>query len=89
MLLENMQLIQNWLATKLARQNPRRNRTTINDVGDETNAVAKTTGAVRKERVEEATRGPRRSQTGPMKTREKMDPMKAAMPAVPTSVLVK
>lgn len=46
-------------------------------------------GAVMRERVAEATRGPRRSHTGPMARREKMEPRKEAMPAVPTSVSVR
>lgn len=58
----------------------------MKEVGDETKAVAKTIGAVRRETVAEAIRGPTRSQTGPMARREKMEPMKAAIPAVPTSV---
>ncbi|KAK6256434.1 hypothetical protein SCA6_017739 [Theobroma cacao] len=58
----------------------------MKEVGDETKAVAKTTGAVMRESEAEAIRGPTRSHTGPMARREKIEPTKAAMPAVPTSV---
>lgn len=44
-----------------------------------------TTGAVRRESVAEAIRGPTRSQTGPMANREKIEPTKAAIPAVSMS----
>lgn len=42
-------------------------------------------GAVASERVAEARRGPKRSQAGPIARREMMEPVKAAIPAVPTS----
>lgn len=77
------------MATKLAKQNPTRKRTRMKDCGEETREADKTTGAVMRERVAEATRGPRRSHTGPMARREKMEPRKEAMPAVPTSVSVR
>ena len=86
---ENMELIQNWFATKFARQNPTRKRTRINDVGEVTKQVDKMTGAVTRESVAEAMRGPTRSQAGPMARREKMEPMKEAMPALPMSVSVR
>ena len=84
-----MELIQNWFATKFARQNPTRKRTRINDVGEVTKQVDKMTGAVTRESVAEAMRGPTRSQAGPMARREKMEPMKEAMPALPMSVSVR
>ncbi|KAK5820435.1 hypothetical protein PVK06_025482 [Gossypium arboreum] len=82
---ENNELIQNWLATKLAKQNPMRKRTRMKEVGEEIKAVAKTIGAVMRERAAEAIRGPTRSHTGPIARREKMEPMKAAVPAAPMS----
>lgn len=78
---ENMQLIQNWLATKLAREKPTRKRTAMKEFGEEIREVARMMGEVRRERVAEATRGPRRSQMGPMAMREKIEPRKAAMAA--------
>lgn len=49
-------------------------------------AVERMRGDVRRERVPEAMRGPRRSQVGPMRRREMMEPAKEAMPALETSV---
>lgn len=86
---ENMELIQNWLETKFARENPIKNRTRMNDLGEEMKAVERTTGAVRRERVAVAIRGPTTSQVGPMARREKMEPAKEAMPAALTSVSVR
>lgn len=83
---ENMELIQNWLATKLASEKPTKNRSKMNDNGEEMNVADRRMGAVMRERVAEARRGPKRSQAGPMARREMMEPAKAAMPAVPTSV---
>jgi hypothetical protein len=51
--------------------------------------VAKMIGAVRRESVAEAMRGPIRSHAGPMARREKMEPAKEAMPAWPISVSVR
>lgn len=48
-----------------------------------------TTGAVTRETVADATRGPKKSQTGPMARREKMEPTKEAMPAWPISACVR
>lgn len=53
--------------------------------GEETSDMEHTAGAVRRESVAEARRGPKRSHTGPMARREKMEPRKEAMPAVATS----
>ncbi|PON41598.1 hypothetical protein PanWU01x14_288700, partial [Parasponia andersonii] len=79
---ENMELIQNWLATKFARENPTRKRTAMNALGEETrNDMARTAGAVRRESVAEAILGPTRSHAGPIARREKMDPTKEATPA--------
>lgn len=45
-------------------------------------------GAVMRESVAEAMRGPTRSHAGPMARREKMEPTKEAMPALPISISV-
>lgn len=82
---ENIELIQNWLDTKFARENPMRNRMMMNPPAEETSEAARMAGAVKMERVAEATRGPKRSQAGPMAKRERMAPAKEAMPAAPTS----
>lgn len=83
--LENMELIQNWLATKFASEKPTKNRSKMNDNGDEMNAAERIMGAVTSESVAEARRGPKRSHAGPMARREMMEPANAADPAVPTS----
>ncbi|KAM1715720.1 hypothetical protein ACFX1X_023745 [Malus domestica] len=46
---ENMQLIQNWLATKLAREKPAMKRMAMKELGEETRDVERMTGAVRRE----------------------------------------
>lgn len=84
-----MELIQNWLATKFASEKPIRKRRKMKDKGVEMKAAERTTGAVRRERVAEAMRGPTRSQTGPMARREKMEPTKDAIPALPMSAEVR
>lgn len=63
-----------------------RNRTSMKLFAEEIREVERTTGAVRSDRVAEATRGPNTSQAGPMARREKMEPMKEAIPALPISV---
>lgn len=78
---ENMELIQNWFATKFANEKPTRNLIKINECGELINEVARIAGAVRSERVAEAIRGPTRSQIGPMAKREKIEPTKEAIPA--------
>lgn len=55
----------------------------MKEFGEETKEVAKMIGAVRRDSVTEAMRGPTMSQTGPMARREKMEPRKEAMPAAP------
>lgn len=82
---ENMELIQNWLATKLASEKPTKKRSKMNDNGEDMKAAERRIGAVTRERVAEARRGPKTSQAGPMARRETMEPAKAAIPAVPTS----
>ncbi|KAH7852266.1 hypothetical protein Vadar_022596 [Vaccinium darrowii] len=59
--------------------------TRMKENGDWIKETERTTGEVRRERVAEATRGPKRSQAGPMARREKMEPAKEAMPALPMS----
>lgn len=86
---ENMELIQNWLDTKLASEKPMKKRRTMKDRGDVIREVERTIGAVRRESVAEATRGPKRSHAGPMARREKMAPVNEAMPALPISVSVR
>lgn len=61
----------------------------MNDSGDDTKDMARMIGAVRRESVAEATRGPTRSHVGPMARREKMEPTKDAMPALPISLAVR
>lgn len=82
---ENMELIQNWFATKFASENPIRNRTRTKDHGVVVKAVARTKGMVRMDREAEATRGPTASQMGPITKRERMAPMKEAIPERPMS----
>lgn len=60
----------------------------MKDCGEEIREVAKMMGAVMRESVAEAIRGPIRSQTGPMARREKMEPTKEATPALPMTVSV-
>lgn len=57
----------------------------MNDKGEEMKAAERMIGAVMRERVAEAKRGPKTSHAGPMARREMMEPAKAAIPAVPTS----
>jgi hypothetical protein len=83
-----MEVIQNWLATKLANENPTPKRMRIKQVGDVTKEADMIIGAVTRESVAEARRGPIRSQAGPMARRENMEPTKEAMPALPISVSV-
>lgn len=52
---------------------------------EEIKEVARITGAVRRERVADAIRGPTRSHAGPIARREKMEPRKEAIPAAPMS----
>lgn len=59
----------------------------IKACGDEMKAVESTIGAVMRERVAEAIRGPTRSHVGPIRSRERMDPAKDATAAFPTSDL--
>ena len=51
--------------------------------------MARMIGAVRRERVAEAMRGPNRSHAGPMARREKIEPAKEAIPAWPISASVR
>lgn len=51
--------------------------------------MARMIGAVRRERVAEAMRGPNRSHAGPMARREKIEPTKEAIPAWPISASVR
>lgn len=86
---ENMELIQNWQVTKLAREKPIKNRATMKELAVEMKETERTAGAVRRETTAEVTRGPKMSQAGPTARREKMAPTKAAIPAVPTSAAVR
>lgn len=63
-----------------------RKRMTMKARGDETKHMENTTGAVRRESVAEAIRGPTRSHAVPMAKREKMEPAKEAILARLTSV---
>lgn len=63
-----------------------RNRTNMKLFAEEMRQVERTTGAVRRDRVAEAIRGPYMSHAGPIARREKMEPMKEAIPALPMSV---
>lgn len=56
----------------------------MKDVGEETSAAERITGAVRKERIAEEVLGPMRSQSGPIARREKIEPAKEAIPAADT-----
>lgn len=87
--LENMELIQYWFATKVASEKPIRKRMMMNDVDEEIREVARMTGAVRRESVAEAMRGPNTSHAGPIAKREKMEPTKEAMPPRLISVSVR
>lgn len=51
--------------------------------------VARMAGAVRRESVAQAMRGPTRSQAGPMRKRERMAPANAAAAAAPVSLGVR
>ncbi|KAK0589532.1 hypothetical protein LWI29_015506 [Acer saccharum] len=57
----------------------------MKDFAEVTKEVARIAGAVMRERIAEATRGPTRSQMGPIARREKMEPTKEAMPATAMS----
>lgn len=61
----------------------------MKDRDDEMREVAKMAGAVRRESVAEAMRGPNRSHAGPIARREKIEPIKEAMPAWLMSVSVR
>lgn len=61
----------------------------MKEVGEETREVERMIGAVMRESVAEAMRGPNRSHAGPMARREKIEPRKEAMPALPISVGVR
>lgn len=66
-----------------------RNRTSMKLFAEEIREVERTMGAVRRDRVAEAIRGPNMSHAGPIARREKMEPMKEAIPALPMSVWVR
>lgn len=86
---ENMELIQNWVETKVASENPAKKRTKMKEVGEAAAAAKKTAGAVRRESEAEARRGPMRSQAVPMARRAKTAPETEAIPALPMSVAVR
>ncbi|KAL3819259.1 hypothetical protein ACJIZ3_005164 [Penstemon smallii] len=86
---ENNELIQNWVDTKVARENPVKKRTKRNDIGELATEEQYTAGAVIKVRLAEARRGPNKSQADPMATRANTAPATAAIPALPISVDVR
>lgn len=86
---ENMELIQNWVETKVAKENPVKKRTIKKAAGELAMALRNTAGAVRRMREEEARRGPNKSHAVPIATRAKTAPETAAIPALPMSVAVK
>ncbi|CAI0429447.1 unnamed protein product [Linum tenue] len=82
---ENMELIQNWVETKVARENPVKNLTRMNETVEETMGVKNTAGTVIRTREAEASRGPTRSQAVPITMRAKAAPVTEAMPPYPIS----
>ena len=86
---ENIELIQNCVETKVASENPAKNRTMINPIGDLIPDVKYTAGAVESVNAAEARRGPKRSQAVPMTRRAKTEPDTEAIPAFPMSVAVR
>ena len=79
---ENIELIQNCVETKVASENPAKNRTMINPIGDLIPDVKYTAGAVESVNAAEARRGPKRSQAVPMTRRAKTEPDTEATPRI-------
>lgn len=84
-----MELIQNWVETKVAKEKPVKKRTRRKEIGDEAMEVKKTAGAVRRMSEAEASRGPNKSQAVPMATLANTAPETEAIPALPMSVAVR
>lgn len=86
---ENMELIQNWVDTKVAREKPTKNRRRRKEIGDEAIENKNTAGAVRSMSEADARRGPNKSHAVPMASRAKTAPETEAIPALPISVAVR
>lgn len=84
-----MELIQNCVETKVAKEKPVKNRTNRKATGELAMELKKTAGAVRRISELEARRGPNKSQAVPMAIRAKTAPETEAIPALPMSVEVK
>ncbi|KAF5179530.1 hypothetical protein FRX31_030884 [Thalictrum thalictroides] len=75
-----MEVIQNWLATKLANEKQIKNLTRMNSLVDGTSEVAKTIGTVTMLLKHDE------DQRGPKASLEKMEPTNEAIPALPIYV---
>lgn len=73
-LLLNMELIQYWQDTNVARENPMKNRTAVNPDDDSTDAMAYTAGEMIITRNAHPYRGPIKSHTDPISRRERIEP---------------
>lgn len=73
-LLLNMELIQNWQDTKVAKENPMKKRTTMKPVTSDTVAIEYTAGAMIIIKKAHPYRGPTKSHTEPITRRDKMEP---------------
>jgi hypothetical protein len=82
-------LIQYWHDTNVARENPIMKRTARYPPAEFTNDMQNTVGAESMIRNAHPYRGPKRSQTAPITSLEKMLPETEATPALPMSLLVK
>lgn len=86
---ENIELIQNWVETKVASEKPVKKRTRRKETAELITAVQNTTGAVASMSDAVASRGPKRSHAVPMTILANTAPETAAMPALPMSVAVR
>lgn len=73
-LLLNMELIQNWHDTNVARENPMKNRTAMNPPASETSAMEYTAGEMIMIRNAQPYRGPMMSHTVPIRRRDNTEP---------------
>mmetsp|Transcript_4622 Transcript_4622/g.13775 ORF Transcript_4622/g.13775 Transcript_4622/m.13775 type:complete len:220 (-) Transcript_4622:23-682(-) len=80
---------QNCVATKVARENPMKNLQSRNEVKPSARAMPKTAGAVPSMRKAWPYLGPNVSHTTPIAIRQKIVPVTAAIPALPSSGLVR
>lgn len=83
---ENMQLIQYWVETNVASENPVKKRMMKNPVGVPAMDERNTAGTVRRQTVADARRGPVKSQAAPKARRAKIAPETDPTPALPVMI---